>query len=106
MDGVNPNIAFVHIHSMRSRSGAEVLVARLVTTEGRMGYGFSFALDPEEARRMAAWNAGAEGERPRCSSSSGHLWETAWMESREIDWHCEPGFGALQWINPPSEPPR
>ena len=70
-------IALTHVHSIRLKSGEEALVARVVTDRGRVGYGFSFRLDATEARRMAAWNAGA---------------------IRQNDWSLEPAFSALRWI--------
>lgn len=94
---MHTNLAFVHVHSMRVRSGAEVLVARVLTREGRTGFGFSFRLDAGEARRMAAWSAGAAKERPACVPVADHPWERAWMDGAEIDWNLEPGFARMRW---------
>jgi L-alanine-DL-glutamate epimerase-like enolase superfamily enzyme len=58
-------IAHVHHHSLRVRSGAEVLVARVTATQRVVGYGFAFNLQPWVARDMAAWDAAArEAGRP------------------------------------------
>ena len=86
------------MHSLRIASGQEVLVARVVSDAGRVGYGFSFRLDATEARHMAAWNAGLGGERPRIEPALAHPWETAWVANGEIDWHAEPGFARLEWL--------
>jgi hypothetical protein len=91
-------VAFVHVHSMRLRSGGEALVARVTTNEGRAGYGFSFRLDAAEARHMAAWNAGALERRPECAPALDHPWERAWMAGAEIAWNAEPGFTAMRWL--------
>lgn len=48
----------VHVHSMRLTSGEEVLLARVVAQNGRIGYGFSLTLDATRARHMAERNAG------------------------------------------------
>ena len=42
---------------MRLAGGAEALVARVVTTPGVAGYGFSFGTEATPARDMAAWDA-------------------------------------------------
>src|SRR2546421_1062480 len=89
--------SYIHVHSLRIASGQEVLVARVVSDAGRVGYGFSFRLDATEARHMAAWNAGLGGERPRIEPALAHPWETAWVANGEIDWHAEPGFARLEW---------
>jgi hypothetical protein len=44
---------FIHVHSIRISSGEEVLVARVLSEDGRVGYGFSFRLDATEARHLA-----------------------------------------------------
>ena len=51
------SIASTHVHSMRLASGAEALVARVVTTGGVAGYGFSLGTEATPARDMAAWDA-------------------------------------------------
>jgi hypothetical protein len=43
---------------MRIASGEEILIARVVAGDGRVGFGFSFRLDATEARHMAEWQAG------------------------------------------------
>ena len=48
----------VHVHSMRLGTGEEVLIARVVAPDGRVGFGFSFRADGTEARHMAEWAAG------------------------------------------------
>ena len=50
-------IARTHVHSMRLRSGAEALVARVLTADGVAGYGFSLGLEAAPARDMAGWDA-------------------------------------------------
>lgn len=92
-------VSFVHIQSMRLAAGQEGLVARALTPEGKTGFGFSFRLDAAEARHMAAWHAGAGGERPRCEPVLGHAWEIAFAENRPIPWEREPGFAALAWLS-------
>ena len=52
-------IAHVHVHSLRVRSGLEVLVARVTSTRRVAGYGFTFSFEPWVARDMAAWDAAA-----------------------------------------------
>lgn len=42
---------------MRLTSGAEALVARVVTTDGVAGYGFSLGPEATPARDMAQWDA-------------------------------------------------
>ena len=51
------SIARTHVHSLRLRSGAEALVARVLTPQGVAGYGFSVGLEAAVARDMAAWDA-------------------------------------------------
>ena len=87
-----------HVHSMRLQSGHEALVARVLTKEGKVGYGFSFRLDAEEARHMAEWHAGVRSERPRLEPLLGHPWETSYVSGESIPWDCEPGFGRLSWL--------
>ena len=45
------------MHSMRLASGAEALVARVLTTDGKEGYGFTLNDEAAVARDMAAWDA-------------------------------------------------
>lgn len=45
--------ARLHVHSTRLASGEEALIARVKTSDGRIGYGFSLSLDATEARHMA-----------------------------------------------------
>ena len=55
------SIAQIHVHSLRLRSGAEALVARVLTVDGVAGFGFSFGTEAFPARDMAAWDAAARG---------------------------------------------
>jgi L-alanine-DL-glutamate epimerase-like enolase superfamily enzyme len=50
-------IAHTHVHSMRVASGAEALVARVRTADGKEGFGFTLNEDAAVARDMAAWDA-------------------------------------------------
>ncbi len=84
---------------MRLQTGQEALVARVVTKDGKAGYGFSFRLDAAEARQMAEWHAGAREVRPHCEAVLGHLWERAFLEEQQIPWECEPGFAAISWLS-------
>ena len=93
-------LAFVHVHSMRLQTGQEALVARVLTKEGKVGYGFSFQLDAADARHMAEWHAGVRSERPRLEPVLGHPWETAFLADEAIPWECEPGFTALEFLPP------
>lgn len=86
------------MHSIRLRGGREALVARVLTKEGKIGFGFSLRLDAGEARRMAEWHADVRKERPRLKPVLGHFWETAWVSGTPIDWNAEPGFAALTWL--------
>ena len=52
----------VHVHSLRLASGEEALVARVVTLQGRVGYGFSLRLEATEARHMAERDAGVRND--------------------------------------------
>jgi hypothetical protein len=85
---------------MRLASGEEVLVARVLTAEGKSGFGFSFRLDATEARHMAEWDAGARQERPACQPVADHPWEKAYLEAKPVPWDCEPGFTALEFLPP------
>lgn len=91
-------IAHVHVHSMRLAAGQEALVARVLTKEGKVGYGFNFRLDAAEARHMAEWHAGARSEAPRYEPALDHPWEKAYLERKPIPWEHEPGFAALHWL--------
>ena len=53
------SIAHVHVHALRLASGAEALVARVLTDDGAAGFGFSFGPEAFPARDMAAWDAAA-----------------------------------------------
>jgi len=53
------SIAHVHVHALRLASGAEALIARVLTVEGVAGFGFSFGTEAFPARDMAAWDAAA-----------------------------------------------
>lgn len=48
----------IHTHSARLASGEEILVARVVTKDGKVGFGYSLSLDATAARHMAERNAG------------------------------------------------
>ena len=85
---------------MRLQTGQEALVARVLTKEGKVGYGFSFQLDAADARHMAEWHAGVTSERPRLEPVLGHPWETAFLANEAIPWECEPGFTALEFLPP------
>ena len=56
-------IAHVHVHALRLASGAEALVARVLTADGVAGLGFSFGPEAFPARDMAAWDAAARSRR-------------------------------------------
>ncbi|MEA3193757.1 MAG: hypothetical protein QOD26_2090 [Betaproteobacteria bacterium] len=83
---------------MRVASGEEALVARVQTTEGKVGYGFSFRLDGTEARHMAEWAAGVRAERPPYESQLDHPWERSWLSDEEVEWQDEPAFAKLRWL--------
>ena len=91
-------IEFVHVQSLRIASGEEALVARVVTQEGKTGFGFSFRLDATEARHMAEWNAGVRPERPAYESQLDHPWERAWLSDKEIEWQSEAAFAMIRWL--------
>ncbi|HEX6158363.1 MAG TPA: hypothetical protein VFZ54_20210 [Burkholderiales bacterium] len=93
-------LKYVHVHSIRLESGQEALVARVITREGREGYGFSFRLDAAEAREMAEWDAGARSERPPYQPVLGHPWEKAYLAGAQIPWDVEPAFTALEFLPP------
>jgi len=93
-------LAFVHVHSMRLEAGQEALVARVLTKDGKVGFGFSFRLDATEARHMAEWYAGARREGPRIQALLDHPWEKAYLEGKPVPWDAEPGFTALEFLPP------
>lgn len=84
---------------MRLRSGNEALVARVLTHDGKTGFGFSFSLDAAEARHMAQWHAGVAKEKPRVEPLLGHPWETAYISGHSVPWDAEPGFTSLTWLS-------
>jgi len=86
---------------MRLLTGQEALVARVVTLDGRSGYGFSFRLDAAEAREMAEWDAGLRAERPAYAPVLGHPWEIAFVAGAQVPWDCEPAFTALEFLPTP-----
>ena len=53
------SVDHTHVHALRLASGAEALVARVLTLEGVAGFGFSFGPEAFPARDMAAWDAAA-----------------------------------------------
>ena len=85
---------------MRLQSGHEALVARVLTQDGKTGFGFSFRLDAAEARHMAEWHAGARTERPQLEPVLNHPWEEAFLKKKPIPWEHEPGFTALEFLPP------
>jgi carboxymethylenebutenolidase len=89
--------AFIHVHSIRIASGEEVLVARVLAEDGRLGYGFSFRLDATEARHMAEYHAGVRAERPPYASQLGHRWERSFLSKEEIEWRAEAAFAKIRW---------
>jgi hypothetical protein len=84
---------------MRLDTGHEALVARVLTNDGKTGFGFSFRLDAAEARHMAEWHAGLRSEKPKIEPLLGHPWETAYVAGEPVPWDAEPGFGALAWLS-------
>ena len=84
---------------MRLASGQEVLVARVLTAEGKAGFGFSLRLDAQEARHMAEWAAGARAQKPSIESALGHAWEAAYLSGSLIPWESEPEFVRLRWLS-------
>jgi hypothetical protein len=81
-------LAFMHVHSMRITSGEETLVARALTTDGKVGFGFTFRLDAAEARHMAEWHAGVRKERPAYQPVVVHPCERAWLAGTQPDCSC------------------
>jgi hypothetical protein len=88
---------------MRLEAGQEALVARVVTKDGKTGFGFSFRLDATEARHMAEWDAGVRLSRPPIQALLDHPWEKAYLEEKPVPWDAEPGFTALEFL--PTPPP-
>jgi hypothetical protein len=89
---------FIHVHSIRLATGEEVLVARVLADDGRVGYGFSFRLDATEARHMAEYHAGVRPERPPYQSQLAHPWERCFLSEEEIQWHAEAAFAKIRWL--------
>jgi hypothetical protein len=87
------------VQSLRLSSDHEALVARALTKEGKVGFGFSMGLDATEARHMAEWHAGARAQRPLLEPRLGHAWEQAYVENKPVPWDAEPGFAALAWLS-------
>jgi hypothetical protein len=75
------------------------LVARVLTKEGKTGFGFSMRLDAAEARHMAEWHAGVRSERPKIEPVLAHPWETAYVAGETVPWDAEPAFAAVQWLS-------
>lgn len=76
------SIAHTHVQSLRILSGAEALVARVLTAEGGAGYGFTLNLDAAVARDMAAWDALARSRRvPLCTLLGGRRRKSVAVES-------------------------
>jgi hypothetical protein len=84
---------------MRLSSGHEALIARVLTKDGKAGFGFSFRLDAAAARHMAEWHAGVGVDKPPLEAALDHPWEKAYLEEKPIPWDCEPGFPALKWLS-------
>ena len=57
--------SYLQVRSMRFASGEEVLIACVITEEGRVGYGISLNLDATEARHMAERAVGLQAREPR-----------------------------------------
>ena len=87
------------MQSLRTATGEEALVARVVSQEGKVGFGFSFRLDATEARHMAEWAAGVRAERPPYESQLDHAWERSFLSDEEIEWQSEPGFAKMKWLS-------
>ena len=83
---------------MRIATGEEVLVARVVAPDGRIGFGFSFGQDATQARHMAEWAAGVRAERPAYESQLDHAWERSYLSDEEVEWQSEPGFAKMKWL--------
>jgi hypothetical protein len=89
--------SYLHVHAIRGAAGAEILIARVLAADGRIGLGFSFRLDATEARHMAEWAAGVRSERPRYQPVLDHPWEKAWLSQKPIEWKLEPAFERISW---------
>lgn len=76
-----------------------MLVARVLTKEGKAGFGFSMRLDAAEARHMAEWHAGVRAERPKIEPVLAHPWETAYVAGETVPWDAEPAFAAVKWLS-------
>ena len=87
------------MQSLRLATGEEALVARVLTRDGRVGFGFSFRLDATEARHMAEWAAGVRAERPAYESQLDHAWERSFLSEEEIEWQSEPAFAKMKWLS-------
>jgi hypothetical protein len=87
------------VQSLRTATGEEALVARVVSKEGKVGFGFSFRLDATEARHMAEWAAGVRAERPPYESQLDHPWERAWLSDEDVEWQLEAAFEKLHWLS-------
>jgi hypothetical protein len=85
---------------MRLQAGQEALVARVLTKDGKVGFGFSFRLDATEARHMAEWHAGVRKAKPALAPALDHPWENAYLEGKPVPWDAEPGFTALEFLPP------
>jgi hypothetical protein len=83
---------------MRIGSGEEVLVARVVAGDGKVGFGFSFHLDATQTRHMAEWHAGLRKKAPQYLPALDHPWERAWLSGKDIPWTEEPAFARIQWL--------
>ncbi len=84
---------------MRLASGQEVLVARVLTTDDKAGFGVSLQLVATVARHMAEWAAGARAEKQKLEPALGHAWETAYVSGAAIPWDSEPEFSRLRWLS-------
>jgi hypothetical protein len=89
--------SYIHVHAIRGAAGHEILVARVLAPDGKVGLGFSFRLDATEARHMAEWAAGVRPERPRYQPATDHPWEKAWISGSSIEWQSEPAFHRIAW---------
>lgn len=87
------------MQSLRLQAGHEALVARVLTKDGKTGFGFSLRLDATGARQMAEWHAGMRREPPAIEPLLGHAWEKAFLENKPIPWDAEPAFAALTWLS-------
>ena len=83
---------------MRVAGGEEVLVARVLAEDGRIGYGFSFRLEATEARHMAEYHAGVRAGRPPYERQLDHAWERSFLSEEEIEWRAEAAFAKIRWL--------